>query len=147
MQAVCDGTVRGEDLIVTPNGMVFLPAKKKKGVLPRLLKEILDTRIMIKKQMKTLDPEQRALMRSRRSLFCISHVVLTQVSKLSAIRIEDDCECELWIYCSRLLWENAHGRARRCHCTKRSTDTDQCHRSHSIASRLVFLDVSISPSL
>ena len=75
MQVVCDGTVRSDDFTVTPNGMVFLPAKKKKGILPRLLKEILDTRIMVKKQMKTLDPDQRALMRSIRLFFCLSHRV------------------------------------------------------------------------
>lgn len=60
---IWDGSVKSDHFIVTPNGMVFLPPETKKGVLPRLLKEILDTRIMVKKQMKMLDPEQKTLQR------------------------------------------------------------------------------------
>lgn len=37
-----------EDLIVTPNGVGFVPASIRRGVLPRLLEEILDTRIMVR---------------------------------------------------------------------------------------------------
>eukprot|EP00960_Hanusia_phi_P043421 756036-Hanusia_phi.AAC.3 len=41
-----------EDAIVTPNGMAFLPPDKREGVLPRLLREILQARVAVKKLMK-----------------------------------------------------------------------------------------------
>ena len=37
---------------VTPNGVVFLPPQLREGVLPRLLREILQARVMVKKLMK-----------------------------------------------------------------------------------------------
>ena len=60
---VWDGSVKSEELIVTPNGMAFLPPSRKKGVLPRMLKEILETRIMVKKQMKALGAEEKVWLR------------------------------------------------------------------------------------
>ncbi|KAL3678075.1 hypothetical protein R1sor_021031 [Riccia sorocarpa] len=52
-----------ESMIITPNGIMFAPKEVLPGVLPRLLQEILSTRIMVKKAMKTLPPEQRVLER------------------------------------------------------------------------------------
>ncbi|OQR85051.1 hypothetical protein ACHHYP_12413 [Achlya hypogyna] len=42
----------GGDTIVTPNGALFCPKAHRLGVLPRVLDEILSTRIMIKQAMK-----------------------------------------------------------------------------------------------
>ena len=36
-----------EDLIVAPNGVAFVPKHIRHGVVPRLLQEILDTRVMV----------------------------------------------------------------------------------------------------
>lgn len=45
------GTLAGElapdRLVVAPNGVAFAPKEARPGVLPRLLQEILNTRIMV----------------------------------------------------------------------------------------------------
>ncbi|OVA15023.1 DNA-directed DNA polymerase [Macleaya cordata] len=50
-------------VMLTPNGVMYVPSKVRKGVLPRLLEEILSTRIMVKKAMKKLTPSQQVLYR------------------------------------------------------------------------------------
>nr|XP_033795711.1 DNA polymerase zeta catalytic subunit isoform X2 [Geotrypetes seraphini] len=40
------------DITVSPNGMAFVKASVRKGILPRMLEEILHTRIMVKQSMK-----------------------------------------------------------------------------------------------
>lgn len=45
---------RPEDLSVMPNEAIFLKRSKKPGILPRMLYEILQTRIMVKKALKEL---------------------------------------------------------------------------------------------
>ncbi|XP_017700432.1 DNA polymerase zeta catalytic subunit isoform X2 [Phoenix dactylifera] len=52
-----------EQLLLTPNGFLYIPSKVRKGVLPRLLEEILSTRIMVKQAMKKLRPSQQVLQR------------------------------------------------------------------------------------
>ncbi|XP_027107695.1 DNA polymerase zeta catalytic subunit isoform X2 [Coffea arabica] len=51
------------EILLTPNGVMYVPSKFRKGVLPRLLEEILSTRIMVKKAMKKLAPSQQVLHR------------------------------------------------------------------------------------
>jgi len=41
-----------ENLFIAPNGSIFCTSKVRQGVLPQMLKEILETRVMIKKSMK-----------------------------------------------------------------------------------------------
>ncbi|XP_026173816.1 DNA polymerase zeta catalytic subunit isoform X2 [Mastacembelus armatus] len=41
------------DITVSPNGIAFVKATVRKGVLPSMLEEILNTRIMVKQSMKT----------------------------------------------------------------------------------------------
>ncbi|XP_020108239.1 DNA polymerase zeta catalytic subunit isoform X3 [Ananas comosus] len=52
-----------DQLLLAPNGVIYVPPKVRKGVLPRLLDEILSTRIMIKQAMKKLTPSQQVLQR------------------------------------------------------------------------------------
>ncbi|XP_055816734.1 DNA polymerase zeta catalytic subunit [Solanum dulcamara] len=52
-----------DEILLTPNGVMYVPPKVRKGVLPRLLEEILDTRIMVKTAMKKLAPGQQVLHR------------------------------------------------------------------------------------
>ncbi|XVE63010.1 hypothetical protein DITRI_Ditri06bG0165400 [Diplodiscus trichospermus] len=52
-----------DQLLLTPNGVMYMPSKVRKGVLPRLLEEILSTRIMVKQSMKKLTPSQQVLQR------------------------------------------------------------------------------------
>jgi DNA polymerase zeta len=52
------------DLIVTPNGLGFVPPAVRRGVLPRLLHEILQTRIMIKSAMRNAPGNAKSLTRS-----------------------------------------------------------------------------------
>ena len=65
------GVLSPEKLIYAPNGVAFAPASARPGVLPRLLKEVLDTRIMVKGAMARCERaedlsrgEKRALLRS-----------------------------------------------------------------------------------
>ncbi|KAL0413081.1 UNVERIFIED_CONTAM: DNA polymerase zeta catalytic subunit [Sesamum radiatum] len=51
------------ELLVTPNGVTYVPSEVRKGILPRLLEEILSTRIMVKRAMKNLSPSQLVLHR------------------------------------------------------------------------------------
>lgn len=50
------------DITVSPNGVAFVKASVRKGVLPRMLEEILKTRIMVKQSMKDYK-EDRSLTR------------------------------------------------------------------------------------
>ncbi|XP_057871729.2 DNA polymerase zeta catalytic subunit isoform X2 [Cryptomeria japonica] len=52
-----------DHLFITPNGVMYVPPEVRPGVLPRLLQEILSTRIMVKNAMKKLQPTQRVLQR------------------------------------------------------------------------------------
>lgn len=52
-----------DHLFITPNGVMYVPPEVRPGVLPRLLQEILSTRIMVKNSMKNLTPNQRVLHR------------------------------------------------------------------------------------
>ncbi|XP_035851664.1 DNA polymerase zeta catalytic subunit isoform X2 [Sander lucioperca] len=50
------------DITVSPNGIAFVKSSVRKGVLPSMLEEILNTRIMVKQSMKTYK-QDKALMR------------------------------------------------------------------------------------
>ncbi len=52
-----------DELVIAPNGAAFAPASARPGVLPRLLSEILETRIMVKAAAKRAPPAARALAR------------------------------------------------------------------------------------
>ncbi len=54
-------------LIVAPNGVAYAPPEARQGVLPRLLNEILATRIMVKAAMK------RAPRTAKVTLACKQH--------------------------------------------------------------------------
>ncbi|KAG2695557.1 hypothetical protein I3760_07G018400 [Carya illinoinensis] len=51
------------DILLTPNSVMYVSPKVRKGILPRLLEEILSTRIMVKQAMKRLSPSQQVLHR------------------------------------------------------------------------------------
>ncbi|KAK2890528.1 DNA polymerase zeta catalytic subunit isoform X2 [Channa argus] len=50
------------DITVSPNGIAFVKSSVRKGVVPSMLEEILNTRIMVKQSMKTYK-QDKALMR------------------------------------------------------------------------------------
>ncbi|KAK4282799.1 hypothetical protein QN277_014132 [Acacia crassicarpa] len=52
-----------DQILLTPNGVMFVPSKVRRGILPRLLEEILSTRIMVKQAMKKLAASQQVLQR------------------------------------------------------------------------------------
>ncbi|KAK7397203.1 hypothetical protein VNO78_18370 [Psophocarpus tetragonolobus] len=52
-----------DQIMITPNGVMFVPSKVRRGVLPRLLEEILTTRIMVKQAIKKLAPSEKVLQR------------------------------------------------------------------------------------
>ncbi|VVA94379.1 unnamed protein product [Arabis nemorensis] len=50
-------------ILQTPNSVMYMPPEMRRGILPRLLEEILSTRIMVKKAMKKLKPSEAVLHR------------------------------------------------------------------------------------
>ena len=50
--AVIKELLQRKQILITPNGLLFVRKKARPGILPRLLQEILDTRVMIKKVVK-----------------------------------------------------------------------------------------------
>lgn len=54
-------TAMKEDITVTPNGVAYIKANVRKGVLAKMLGEILDTRVMVKKAMKEYKNEKTLL--------------------------------------------------------------------------------------
>lgn len=48
-----------ESLIIAPNGVAYVPPSVRPGVLPRMLHEILSTRIMVKGAMKRVPPSNK----------------------------------------------------------------------------------------
>ena len=49
--------------MIASNGATYAPPEARKGVLPRLLSEILATRVMVKAAMKAASPKARVLQR------------------------------------------------------------------------------------
>ena len=47
-----------DHLTFSPGGVAFLKSSVRKGVLPQMLKEILDTRLMVKRSMKLYKDDQ-----------------------------------------------------------------------------------------
>ncbi|XP_068495573.1 DNA polymerase zeta catalytic subunit isoform X2 [Phaseolus vulgaris] len=52
-----------DQILLTPNGVMFVPRKVRRGILPRLLEEILTTRVMVKQAIKKLAPTEKVLQR------------------------------------------------------------------------------------
>ena len=52
-----------DQILLTPNGVMSVPSKVQRGILPRLLEDILSTRIMVKQAMEKLSPSQQVLQR------------------------------------------------------------------------------------
>ncbi|XP_046848489.1 uncharacterized protein LOC124442031 isoform X4 [Xenia sp. Carnegie-2017] len=50
-----------DDIHVSANGSVFVKSNIRRGILPRMLEEILDTRIMVKKAMKDCEDDKTLL--------------------------------------------------------------------------------------
>lgn len=55
----CRELLEKDHLYFAPNRVLYVKATKQKGILPIMLKEILDTRILIKKAMKAIKPALR----------------------------------------------------------------------------------------
>jgi DNA polymerase zeta len=63
LEALSGGKPGAEGLVVAPNGVAFVPSAVRPGILPRLLSEILSTRIMVKAAMKRAPSSLRVLLR------------------------------------------------------------------------------------
>ncbi|KAG7673423.1 hypothetical protein KSW81_006633 [Nannochloris sp. 'desiccata'] len=62
-QALAGGKPGANGLVIAPNRVAFIPSEVRPGVLPRLLNEILSTRIMVKAAMKRAPSSLRVLLR------------------------------------------------------------------------------------
>jgi DNA polymerase zeta len=63
LQVLSGGKPGSNGLVISPNGVAFVPQAVRPGVLPRLLNEILSTRIMVKAAMKRASSSMRVLLR------------------------------------------------------------------------------------
>ena len=63
LQTLAGGKPGANGLVIAPNGVAFVPSAVRPGVLPRLLNEILSTRIMVKAAMKRAPSSLRVLLR------------------------------------------------------------------------------------
>lgn len=63
---------------VSPNGVGFVDAATRPGVLPRMLSEILETRVMVKGAMKSLSPSDRVRLCS-----CVNSVLEMKVKEVA----------------------------------------------------------------
>lgn len=115
---------------VSPNGMIFVKAEVRKGLLGKMLTELLDTRVMVKQSMKGVrghkveNPYLNFLM----AIFnCLTRHILdvnahprgpTTQSKIHR-------QCDLWLHKRDLLWPDACCRDCRCHCPKRPRNTGE----------------------
>lgn len=65
-----------DDIMITPNGVMFVKNNIRAGILPRMLTEILETRIMVKKAMKKTKDEilEKALDARQEALKMIANV-------------------------------------------------------------------------
>lgn len=59
-------------LIIAPNGVAYAPPDARPGILPRLLQEILSTRIMVKAAMKRAPKSAKVLLRTYHKLLSCS---------------------------------------------------------------------------
>jgi len=50
-----------EQLFISPNAIMFTKSETRPGILPRLLSEILNTRVMVKNAMKDIPDSQKVL--------------------------------------------------------------------------------------
>ncbi|MCL4335773.1 MAG: DNA polymerase II [Candidatus Thermoplasmatota archaeon] len=56
---ICFTTYDPKGEIVAPNGVKFLSVAQREGLVPRLLKELMDERDTVKKRMKSATPEEK----------------------------------------------------------------------------------------
>ena len=56
---ICFTTFDPSGEIVAPNGVHFLARERREGLVPRLLKELMDQRDAVKRQMKTASPGEK----------------------------------------------------------------------------------------
>ncbi len=56
---ICFTTFDPKGQVEAPNGVKFLDKAHREGLVPRLLRELMDQRDVVKKQMKTASPEER----------------------------------------------------------------------------------------
>ena len=63
-------------LVIAANGVAYLPHAARPGIVPRLLQEILSTRIMVKGAMKSTPASHKVLQVSPHCLFCLSRYPL-----------------------------------------------------------------------
>ncbi|KAK1386104.1 DNA polymerase [Heracleum sosnowskyi] len=68
-----------DEILLTPNGVMYVPSKVRRGVLPRLLEEILSTRIMVKQAMKKLAPSERV----RKRIFNARQLALKLIANVT----------------------------------------------------------------
>lgn len=82
------GAADPEGLVIAPSGVAFLPPRVRPGVLPRLLHEILATRVMVKAAMKRCKADKVRLSLDFFSLF-LETVCLQRFLTLSGGSLRD----------------------------------------------------------
>jgi hypothetical protein len=107
---------------------MYVKPSVRKGLLGRMLTELLATRVMVKQAMKGVKGDNAS------SAGPPDHFAFKCLSFLSAIGAQEDsrcqatwsevyCQCHVWIYQRHVLWSHACRRDRGQHSAKWSRDS------------------------
>ena len=104
---------------VAPNGMIYAKSHVRRGLLGRMLKELLDTRVMVKHAMKGVksDKVRRRFPKSR--LSCrTSTIGFEACARCPSIELEVYLQRYVRLHQRDFLRQDARSRDRRQHCAK-----------------------------
>lgn len=86
------GAADPDKLVIAPNGVAFLPQRVRPGVLPRLLHEILATRVMVKAAMKRCKADKvRGKSGHCCCCCCLRALLVCMFSETAAVRDRLNC--------------------------------------------------------
>ena len=114
----------------SPNGILFVHEKHRQGLLPRMLQELLDARIAVKKELKSV-PRNSALWNSLNDCqFGIKMLSNVCYGKFAAANLNHPISTLLTLFflCNRIygswfFWSNALCRNRGCNCSDCERDS------------------------
>lgn len=100
---------------------MYVKPEVRKGLLGRMLVELLETRVMVKQAMKGVKEDKVSFVECPK-LLPEDLVILGPEthSGCSTARTKVHRKCYVWLHQRDILWSNACCRDRRQHCSKRS---------------------------
>ena len=105
---------------VAPNGMIYAKPHVRRGLLGRMLKELLDTRVMVKHAMKGVKSDKVRCRSPKTWLLCqTSTIGFEACHGCPSTKFKVYLQCYVWLHQRDFLGEDARSRDRRQHRTER----------------------------